>query len=257
MNRVTDSDSGVLGTADGGLVGRLASSLLKIDALDRLAAAVSDASDEDRFERVLAEMGLGFSTTEEQLARIPSTGPVIVVANHPFGLAEGIVLQAFHPRRGAQQRALPVRRLVSSCVSNGAAAARAREQARSPHHLPGGKADRLRQDPAPWITRSRDAVHARAMLPSGTRAFSARPRQAANPRVDAEGRIRGVFARRHAARDRAARRGSLPCTLRSAVGAPGDRARRAGDPGGDRPPAGDHLLADRGGHREGAGSRRA
>lgn len=42
-------------------------------------------------EKMLEGMGVRYHVTPEDLAKIPKTGPVVVVANHPFGGIEGVV----------------------------------------------------------------------------------------------------------------------------------------------------------------------
>lgn len=44
------------------------------------------------WERALDVMGIDLRTPEEQVALIPKTGPVVVVANHPHGLVDGLVM---------------------------------------------------------------------------------------------------------------------------------------------------------------------
>ena len=43
-------------------------------------------------DRVLQVLGVSYAVTDEERATIPTKGPVVVVANHPFGGIEGIIL---------------------------------------------------------------------------------------------------------------------------------------------------------------------
>lgn len=44
------------------------------------------------FRQALDVMGIPLQTPAEQLAQIPKTGPVVVVANHPHGMVDGMVI---------------------------------------------------------------------------------------------------------------------------------------------------------------------
>jgi len=44
------------------------------------------------WQRALDVMGIELTTPPEQIARIPKTGAVVVVANHPHGLVDGLVM---------------------------------------------------------------------------------------------------------------------------------------------------------------------
>lgn len=45
-----------------------------------------------RLENLLAEMRIGIRVDAADQARIPASGPVVVVANHPYGMLDGAIL---------------------------------------------------------------------------------------------------------------------------------------------------------------------
>ncbi len=69
--------------------------LLHLDDINRIYAHARPApGDPGLFQRILDQVGIGYRVNPAELERIPPTGPAIVVANHPFGLPEGIILGA-------------------------------------------------------------------------------------------------------------------------------------------------------------------
>ncbi len=69
--------------------------LFRLDALNDLYNSCARPGEERFFlERVLEELGIGYRIAAEDFARIPKTGPVVVVANHPFGALDGMILAA-------------------------------------------------------------------------------------------------------------------------------------------------------------------
>ena len=54
----------------------------------------------------LAAQGIRVTTPADQIARIPRTGPVILVANHPHGMVDGMVLAEIIGRRRLDYRLL-------------------------------------------------------------------------------------------------------------------------------------------------------
>ena len=67
--------------------------LLSLEALERLYRVIRDSGD-DFLESALDIMDVRVEVAAEDLARIPKNGPLMVVANHPFGGIEGLVLGA-------------------------------------------------------------------------------------------------------------------------------------------------------------------
>jgi len=56
--------------------------------------AVAQSGDACFSDKILAFMGVRFRVKAQDIARIPKTGPLVIVANHPFGGVDGIVLHA-------------------------------------------------------------------------------------------------------------------------------------------------------------------
>jgi putative hemolysin len=52
------------------------------------------SGDHGFFHSTLEELGIRYRCTSEDLARIPVQGPAIVISNHPFGLADPLILGA-------------------------------------------------------------------------------------------------------------------------------------------------------------------
>lgn len=74
-------------------VGPLVRRFLKIDEVNQLEADVARlAAPETFFRATLDLLGCRYEVAEADLQRIPSKGPVVVVANHPLGGLDGIIL---------------------------------------------------------------------------------------------------------------------------------------------------------------------
>jgi putative hemolysin len=76
----------------GGLLGP-AEKVLAIDKINAIHRSLPPGIDINDFcRRCLGTLKIEYALTEEELDRIPSTGPLVMVANHPFGGVEGIIL---------------------------------------------------------------------------------------------------------------------------------------------------------------------
>lgn len=59
---------------------------------ERYAAIPQGLTGRDFADAAMESFGFSFRVSDEDLARIPETGPVVAVANHPFGGLEGLIL---------------------------------------------------------------------------------------------------------------------------------------------------------------------
>ena len=76
------------------LIPRFAERLLPLAELDALYQRVRRDTGRSLIENLLAEMQVSYQVDPADLARIPAAGPLLVVANHPFGIMDGAILGA-------------------------------------------------------------------------------------------------------------------------------------------------------------------
>lgn len=67
---------------------------------------LADRREEEFFATTLRVLGVEYAVSEEDLAKIPAEGPLFVVANHPFGGVDGIILGDLITRRRSDMRLL-------------------------------------------------------------------------------------------------------------------------------------------------------
>ena len=75
---------------DAGGLGGTAARLSELDAAYRALGPSRDC--DDFIDKACAALGVDLRFPAQELAHIPATGPVIVIANHPFGGIEGLLL---------------------------------------------------------------------------------------------------------------------------------------------------------------------
>jgi len=96
--------NGTLNAIPGKALSRSVEGLLErvfsIKHLDKLYRSLSPSEDEQHFlQQVFDTFKLKYQVCTEELERIPTSGPLVVVANHPFGAIEGMILAAILRQR--------------------------------------------------------------------------------------------------------------------------------------------------------------
>ena len=75
------------------LIEKPVESVLSVSNFNRLyAESLTLPESGNYFRRVLDVLNIRYHVSDEDRAKIPTSGPVVVVANHPFGGADGVVL---------------------------------------------------------------------------------------------------------------------------------------------------------------------
>ncbi len=68
--------------------------LLKLDEVNEIYSQTSKLEGADFAEKMLERMGVEYEISEADLANIPKTEPFILIANHPYGGVDGMILMA-------------------------------------------------------------------------------------------------------------------------------------------------------------------
>lgn len=76
------------------LVGPALERYLRLSGVNDIYARALESPGSNFWEQTVASMGITYTLTDEDRERIPTSGPVVVLANHPYGGIEGVILGA-------------------------------------------------------------------------------------------------------------------------------------------------------------------
>ena len=76
----------------GGSTARILMLLLKINKINKIYSDISNYSGTEFIDHLIKELKINYKFNEEELSRIPKSGPFIIVANHPYGGIDGMLL---------------------------------------------------------------------------------------------------------------------------------------------------------------------
>ena len=66
--------------------------ILRFNKLNKIYSQIAEKDGIDFIDEVIRSMEFNIEFDEEELKRIPKTGPLIIVSNHPFGGLDGLIL---------------------------------------------------------------------------------------------------------------------------------------------------------------------
>ena len=66
--------------------------LAKINKVNDLYDKIKDLEGQEFFDKLLEEVNVKYLAFQEDLAKIPKTGPFILVSNHPLGALDGVIM---------------------------------------------------------------------------------------------------------------------------------------------------------------------